>query len=73
MAHRFCLQRRVAQRPFPRWQRVSLVKHVVANVRSTVFVEAELEMRAGGNATDGTPLPDRPLLRHRGSTDWERS
>ncbi|BEJ18175.1 hypothetical protein CspHIS471_0704520 [Cutaneotrichosporon sp. HIS471] len=31
---------------------------------STVYVEAELEMRSGGNASDGTPLPDRPLLRH---------
>lgn len=32
---------------------------------STVYVEADLEMRGGGNAQDGTPLPDRPLLRHR--------
>ncbi|KAL7423733.1 ssDNA-binding protein, mitochondrial [Cryptotrichosporon argae] len=32
---------------------------------STVFVEADLEMRAGGTASDGTPLPDKPLLRHR--------
>ncbi|RSH86191.1 uncharacterized protein EHS24_004422 [Apiotrichum porosum] len=32
---------------------------------STVYVEAELEMRSGGAAADGSPLPDRPLLRHR--------
>ncbi|WOO85716.1 Single-stranded DNA-binding protein 1 [Vanrija pseudolonga] len=31
---------------------------------STVFVEADLEMRPGGHATDGAALPDRPLLRH---------
>lgn len=36
-----------------------------ADIRSTVFVEADLEMRNAGNAPDGTPLPDRPLLRHR--------
>jgi hypothetical protein len=45
---------------------------ILTDSRSTVYVEAELEMRSGGNATDGTPLPDRPLLRHReyGLREW---
>jgi len=42
-----------------------ILKQTLAHCRSTVYVEAELEMRSGGSAADGTPLPDRPLLRHR--------
>lgn len=33
--------------------------------RSTVYVEADLEMRTSEPLSDGTQPADRPLLRHR--------
>lgn len=35
--------------------------------RSTVFVEADFEMRPAEPTADGTPIHDRVLLRHRTS------
>jgi hypothetical protein len=45
---------------------VSYAFHVyIADPRSAVYVEADLEMRPCEPASDGSQPPDRPLLRHR--------